>query len=329
MPRLFVTALVAALTTAGIAASDSDRATAPAATAPASTGQADGQTLVEAVEVHRVRFPVIARPKSGAPESACSALAPGDVEVREGDGPGRVTAVERADEGTLYAILVDISPSMAERLDDIKAVLHSFARALAAREQVMLLTVDDALMVRQLPTRDPALLDAAIDALEPGGLSTSVHDAVYDLLDFLEHRAERRAIVLISDGEDTSSTRHSARDTVARAAACRDLRIFALVTAGTDHLPATAPLRWLVLTTAGRFELVPDKRALEGGLDSIRERLARELIVTYAPPAARPSLETPPSRVRVKVRERKGVQCAVKEAMPERVVSYADRKSVV
>ncbi len=320
MSRLFVPALVAALATAGLAAPESDRPTASTAHAPA---PADTSRLTESVEVHRVRFPIVAKPKGGAPDSVCAALALDDVEVREGDGSGRVTAVERADEGTLYAIVVDISPSMTERLDGIKTALHSFARALAAREEVMLLTFDNELMVRRLPTRDPALLDAAIDALEPGGLSTAVHDAVYDVLDFLEQRAERRAIVLITDGEDTSSTRHSARDTVARAAACRDLRIFALVTAGVDRLPATAPLRWLVMTTAGRFELVPDDRALAGGLDAIRERLAREMIVTYAPPAPAHGKETPPERVRVKVRERKGVRCSVKEAMPERVVSYA------
>ena len=103
------------------------------------------------------------------------------------------------------ALLVDTSPSVRPVFDQEKTTAKAFLESIIRTEDLALvIAFDRAVTLVQDYTENVRLLHRAIDDLEIGG-GTSVYDAVYLASKELESEAGRKAIVLISDGEDTTS----------------------------------------------------------------------------------------------------------------------------
>jgi len=106
------------------------------------------------------------------------------------------------------AVLVDTSGSM--RIGPKLAFARDVLKRLAAdlqdgRDEVSLFTFDAALHEQQPFTLHPAALSGALDGADPFGV-TSLYDAIAETARRLADRpAQRRAVVVITDGLDTSS----------------------------------------------------------------------------------------------------------------------------
>jgi VWFA-related protein len=107
------------------------------------------------------------------------------------------------------AVVVDVSGSMrlSSKLTYAREVVRRLAMNLEdGRDEVGLFTFDDALHEQQPFTSHPASLDGALSHADPWGV-TSLYDAIADTARRLATRpAPRRAIIVITDGIDTSST---------------------------------------------------------------------------------------------------------------------------
>jgi Ca-activated chloride channel family protein len=106
------------------------------------------------------------------------------------------------------AVLVDVSGSMrlGSKLALSREVLtHLVADLREGRDEVGLFTFDDILHEQQAFTVHTTSIDAALNGAEPFG-TTSLYDAIAETAQRLGARpSRRRAIVVLTDGVDTSS----------------------------------------------------------------------------------------------------------------------------
>jgi Ca-activated chloride channel homolog len=109
------------------------------------------------------------------------------------------------------ALLLDTSASMETKLQTAQDAAIGFTRRLRPQDLAEVIDFDSRVTVLQNFTASPSELEAAIRKTSAGG-STSLYNAVYIALKDLKkvvaknvEEIRRQAIVLLSDGEDTSS----------------------------------------------------------------------------------------------------------------------------
>ena len=123
----------------------------------------------------------------------------------------QVTFFNRSNLPIALAILLDTSASMEEKLQTAQEAAIGFARRLRAQDLAQVIDFDSRVQIAQGFTSSPGDLEGAIRRTAAGG-STSLHNAIYISLKELQkvrardsEEIRRQAIVVLSDGEDTSS----------------------------------------------------------------------------------------------------------------------------
>ena len=109
------------------------------------------------------------------------------------------------------SLLIDTSASMEQRLATAQDAAIGFARKLRPQDLAQVVDFDTRVEILQNFTSDASSLETAIRGTSAGG-STSMYNALYISLKELvkiqaksDDEVRRRAVVLLSDGEDTSS----------------------------------------------------------------------------------------------------------------------------
>jgi len=109
------------------------------------------------------------------------------------------------------ALLLDTSASMDTKLPTAQEAAIGFAKRLRAQDLAEVIDFDNRVTVLQQFTSSPQELETAIRRTSAGG-STALYNAVYIALKDLKKivaknsdEIRRQAIILLSDGEDTSS----------------------------------------------------------------------------------------------------------------------------
>jgi Ca-activated chloride channel family protein len=122
-----------------------------------------------------------------------------------------VTFFNRTHLPIALSLLVDTSASMESKLPTAQEAAIGFARRLRPQDLAEVVDFDSRVVVLQNFTNNAADLEQAIRKTSAGG-STSLYNAVYIALKDLKKvvaknvdEIRREAIVLLSDGEDTSS----------------------------------------------------------------------------------------------------------------------------
>jgi Ca-activated chloride channel homolog len=105
-------------------------------------------------------------------------------------------------------LMIDTSASMDEKLPTARAAAVRFVGTLRPQDNAQVMQFNDRTTILQDFVADHAALDSAIARTEAAG-PTALHNALYVALKELEKQKtqalRRRAIVLLSDGEDTAS----------------------------------------------------------------------------------------------------------------------------
>jgi VWFA-related protein len=132
-----------------------------------------------------------------------------DFEVFDGGIQQRIVTFEADERAPIsVAFLIDVSGSMsvADNLSLARVMVSSILGSLqSGRDEAALYTFDSALHERQALTRDLEAVAQAFPVIEPYG-NTSLYDAIAKTAHHVkEQAAARRAIVVITDGIDTSS----------------------------------------------------------------------------------------------------------------------------
>lgn len=286
---------------------------------------------LEAVEVRRVTWPVLLeREVTPVLVEECRRGFLAGLAIKEDRRPVAVVDADWTQSDIVFVFVLDISTSMRADLASILPPVRSYAARLAHRSEVMIATLGSTLTIMTPPTRDASVVERAIDSVPLGG-TTSLYDVMSDLFGRLESIPARKAVILISDGADTSSARRQLDLARLGTRAGRELRVFSLLFQhdvmerfGHERADfdanAEAALEVLATSSAGAFRRFHDPDRLHELFDEIAQRMRREIVVTYVPPPERPARAGEAlSRMRVKVTSRHAAPCRVREALPWRI----------
>jgi Ca-activated chloride channel homolog len=216
-------------------------------------------------------------------------LAEQDFTVLEDGVPQQLCHFNQEDLPISVAILLDGSHSMEPMLSSVKSAAIRLLRALRPQDEARIVHFNHRAMVAQEFTRDRPTLESAVHALRADG-ATGLHNALYTTLKEMRGlrksgELRRRAIVLLTDGTDTSSL--VSDDQVLEAAKQGDVNVY---TISLRPGPRKAILPWTDDTRGNHFLTAVAREtggqayfpAALGELDGVYDRIAQELRTQYA-----------------------------------------------
>ena len=201
-----------------------------------------------------------------------------------------VTFFSRRQQPIALSLLLDSSASMEGHVQVLQTAAINFVRRLRDVDIAQVIDFDSRVEVRQQFTGDQAGLKTAIEGVTAGG-STSLYNAVYIALKELgkikavtEEDVRRQAIVLFSDGEDTSSL--ISFDEVLDQAKRSETAIYAIGLQGNDlqakgFREAQFVMRSLATATGGRAFFPMRIEDLAGVYSQIADELASQYTLGY------------------------------------------------
>jgi len=209
--------------------------------------------------------------------NAITGLKQSDFELRENGEPQTVTNFAAGEFPLSVAIGIDRSFSMAgTRLSLAKSAAQAFLDELRPQDQAMVLAVGSQVEVVAPLSANRAAQEVAINKLDAFG-TTGLHDAIITAIDEVQPAKGRRALVLLSDGNDRYS-QASASDALDRARRS-DVMIYP-VGLGQTRAPLFAEL---ATVTGGRSFHARDGAALSDTLRSIARELKQQYLLGYTP----------------------------------------------
>jgi len=215
-----------------------------------------------------------------------------DFVVLEEGAPQNVVFFRKTDVPLALALLLDTSASMEQALATAQEAAIGFARQLGPADVAMLIDFDSKVQVLAHFTSDRRELEEAVRRTMAGG-STSLYNAVYVALKELsrikledeQQGLRRRAIVLLSDGEDTSSL--VSFDELLDLASRSDTMIYTIGLGSADSSgrrtfqDAQFVLRRLAQQTGGRAFFPQAAKDLAGVYGEIRDELSSQYLLAY------------------------------------------------
>jgi Ca-activated chloride channel family protein len=132
-----------------------------------------------------------------------------DFKIFEDGVEQKITYFATTTQPITVVLVIDTSGSTQFRLEDIQDAAIKFVGKLKADDSVMVMSFDDRIDVLCRPTSDRELISKAIRRTRTGG-GTRLYDAVDQIFTRqLSTIAGRKAVVLFTDGVDTTSRRAS------------------------------------------------------------------------------------------------------------------------
>jgi VWFA-related protein len=159
--------------------------------------------LVSAVAPQLMRFTASVTDRNGR---AIGGMRESDFTVWENGVERRVTNVAPANEPFNLVLLLDVSGSVAERMDFIRKAARDFLRTTSPQDRISIISFRDDIQIISDFSTDRQMLSKKLDEIDAGG-GTALYDALgYVLSEPLKRlRGERTAIVVMSDGDDNKS----------------------------------------------------------------------------------------------------------------------------
>lgn len=215
-----------------------------------------------------------------------------DFSIFEDGAKQDITYFNRTTLPIALSLLLDTSASMESRMATAQDAAIGFARKLRPQDLAQVVDFDTRVEILQNFTTDAAALETAIRNTAAGG-STSMYNALYiSLKELVKVQAKsdddvrRRAVVLLSDGEDTSSlvTYEEVLDLAKRSATT--IYTIGLQSRETSiskgFREAEFVLRQLAQETGGRAFFPQRAEDLTAIYGEIADELASQYVIGYA-----------------------------------------------
>lgn len=232
-----------------------------------------------------------------------------DFEVIENKKPQFIQQfTAEADLPLRLALLIDTSNSVSPQFRfEQQAAIRFMNDVMRPKQDRMLLIGFDTTpeLVSDL-TNDMQLLEKGVNSMRPGG-GTSLYDAIYfaskEKLMLDQPREKfRRAMILISDGEDTQS--RNTRDQALEMAQKADTVIYAISTNTTrDEKEGDKVLKYLTEETGGQAFFPFKVEDLDQSFENIANELRHQYNIFYHPDPLKTDGLYHPILVRVKTRK--------------------------
>jgi Ca-activated chloride channel family protein len=201
-----------------------------------------------------------------------------------------VSFFNRRQQPIALSLLLDSSASMEDKIPTLQAAAINFVKRLKSNDLAQVFDFDSRVEVRQAFTGNLGELESAIGQVSAGG-STSLHNAIYIALKELrkvravsEEDVRRQALIVFSDGEDTSSL--ISFDEVMDLAKRSETAIYTIALRGVDtqskgFREAEFVMRQLAQETGGRSFFPARVEDLAGVYQQIADELASQYTIGY------------------------------------------------
>jgi Ca-activated chloride channel homolog len=169
---------------------------------------ASSDTDVERVPTDLVTIPVRVATNNG---KAVRGIARNEFRVYENDVEQELAYFSSDEQPFTVALVLDMSYSTVFKLEEIRTAARIFTLKLRPQDRVSVIAFDEKPQVLCEPTNDRRVLQLAIEGAKIGS-GTALYDTLQTALDQkLVDVPGRRAIVMLTDGVDTSSKGADAR----------------------------------------------------------------------------------------------------------------------
>lgn len=182
---------------------------------------------------------------------------------------------------TRVVLVVDKSRSMIleeDRMTPLKQAVRAFLDVMPAGSEVAVVAFSSDVRLACDFTAEAGTVREAVEALEAGG-GTRFYDAVAAALDLIADQPGRRAVLALTDGEDTLSE-EATLGGVIRAAREVGVPIHTLGV-GTEEAIAGEELRQLADETRGRYFNAREASELRGIYEEVARGLGESYSLTY------------------------------------------------
>jgi len=222
-------------------------------------------------------------------------LTPAEITIKDnGEAPEKITYFEAQTGLPLQvAILIDSSDSILSWFEAEKRAADTFLKhALReASDVALIIAFNNQVRIAKGPTGDHSQLSRAIQDLHPGG-ETAIYDAVAFASQQLEKiqdlRPARRALIVITDGEDNSS--HMRLETASSIAQETESIIY-ILDVREEYVGdprAEAAMNNLAEVTGGRCWRVDTEGRIKKAFDQIESELRSQYAIAYKPANVKP-----------------------------------------
>ena len=246
------------------------------------------ETLVVINQIDLDRFPEVtvfftAVDSAGVP---IANLGKDRVQLLHNGGSVPEFALDRAEsqqDGLAVAVAVDTSGSMQGRpLETAREAVRLLLDRMGPRDRGAIVSFGQTTQVVQDLTGDRDALHRALDSLVARG-DTTLYDGTFQAIALAaQHTLGRRAVVVITDGEDTHSSL-TLDDTIGKA---RETNTpVSVIGLGEVKLE---PVQRLTLVTGGSLSVAPGPEQLAERVSQMSERLRQQYVLRYQAPDSRP-----------------------------------------
>jgi len=163
------------------------------------------------VETNLVSFPVSVVDRDGR---FITGLQKEDFQIFENNVEQKIEEFATVQQPFTVILMIDVSPSTAFQIDEIHDAAIAFVDQLRGEDKVMVISFDERVRVLSKLTNDRSILRKAILRAQFGD-GTSLYEAVDHVINQELRKIEgRKAVVLFTDGVDTTSRRANYQSTV-------------------------------------------------------------------------------------------------------------------
>jgi VWFA-related protein len=168
---------------------------------------------VISVETNLVSMPVSVLDRNG---KFIPGLRMKDFKITDNGVSQKITYFQPSEQPFTVILMIDVSPSTRYKIDEIHFAAVTFVNQLRPSDKVMVVTFDQRVrLLTETPTSDRQQIFAAIYKSQMGS-GTSLYEAVDMVANLDQIKVPgRKAIVLFTDGVDTTSRRASYQSSVA------------------------------------------------------------------------------------------------------------------
>lgn len=166
------------------------------------------------IETNLVTIPVTVLDRDGR---FVTGLRQADFQILEDGVPQKIEHFAPVEQPFTVVLLIDVSPSTAFRIDEIHNAAIAFVNQLRQNDRVSVVAFDSKIEILARPTNNRAVLHDAIRRANFGD-GTSLYEAVnVSISQMLRQIEGRKAVVIFTDGVDTTSRRSTYQSTIRQA----------------------------------------------------------------------------------------------------------------